>query len=53
MCALVIFLGWKLLGKDELDDQHGQGCAIVGHHDLIGNPQGINFWNFSYNPPGL
>jgi hypothetical protein len=30
----------------------GQGAALVGHHDLIGNPQGINFWNFSHKTPG-
>ena len=30
----------------------GQGNAVVGHHDLIGNPQGINFWNYSHKTPG-
>ena len=30
----------------------GQGNAMVGHHDLVGNPQGINFWNFSHKSPG-
>lgn len=30
----------------------GQGSAIVGHHDLIGNTQGPNFWNYSHNTPG-
>ena len=30
----------------------GQGSAVVGHHDLIGNPQGINFWNYSHKTPG-
>jgi hypothetical protein len=30
----------------------GQGGAIVGHHDLIGNTQGPNFWNFSHKTPG-
>jgi hypothetical protein len=30
----------------------GQGGARVGHHDLTGNPQGINFWNFSHTTPG-
>jgi hypothetical protein len=30
----------------------GQGGAVVGHHDLIGNPQGINFWNYSHKTPG-
>jgi hypothetical protein len=28
------------------------GAAMVGHHDLIGNPQGINFWNFSHPSRG-
>jgi len=26
----------------------GQGSAVVGHHDLIGNTQGPNFWNYSH-----
>jgi hypothetical protein len=30
----------------------GQGGAQVGHTDLVGNPQGINFWNFSHKTPG-
>jgi hypothetical protein len=30
----------------------GQGNAVVGHHDLIGNPTGINFWNNSHKTPG-
>ena len=30
----------------------GQGNAMVGHHDLIGNPEGINFWNFSHKSRG-
>jgi len=30
----------------------GQGSAVVGHHDLVGNPQGINFWNYSHKTPG-
>jgi hypothetical protein len=30
----------------------GQGGAVVGHHDLVGNPQGINFWNYSHKTPG-
>ena len=30
----------------------GEGSAMVGHHDLIGNPQGINFWNFSHPSRG-
>jgi hypothetical protein len=30
----------------------GQGSAWVGHHDLTGNPQGINFWNYSHKTPG-
>ena len=28
------------------------GAAMLGHHDLIGNPQGINFWNFSHPSKG-
>ncbi len=28
------------------------GSATVGHHDLIGNPQGINYWNFSHGSRG-
>jgi hypothetical protein len=31
---------------------NGQGAAMVGHHDLIGNPQNINFWNFSHPSRG-
>lgn len=30
----------------------GKGSAIVGHHDLIGNTQGPNFWNYSHKTPG-
>ena len=30
----------------------GEGAAMVGHHDLIGNPQNINFWNFSHPSRG-
>jgi hypothetical protein len=30
----------------------GQGSAVVGHHDLIGNTQGPNFWNYSHKTPG-
>ena len=30
----------------------GQGNAVVGHHDLIGNTQGPNFWNYSHKTPG-
>ena len=30
----------------------GQGGAMVGHTDLVGNPSGINFWNFSHKTPG-
>ena len=30
----------------------GQGSAMVGHTDLIGNSAGINFWNFSHKTPG-
>lgn len=31
----------------------GQGSAIVGHHDLIGNTQGPNFWNYWHKTPGV
>jgi hypothetical protein len=31
---------------------NSEGKAMVGHHDLIGNPQGINFWNFSHPSRG-
>jgi hypothetical protein len=30
----------------------GAGTAMVGHHDLIGNRQGINFWNYSHTSRG-
>jgi hypothetical protein len=30
----------------------GQGNAMVGHSDLVGNPAGINFWNHSHKTPG-
>ncbi len=30
----------------------GEGSAIVGHTDLIGNARGPNFWNFSHSTPG-
>jgi hypothetical protein len=30
----------------------GEGGAMVGHHDLRGNTQGPNFWNFSHKTPG-
>ncbi len=30
----------------------GQGGAFVGHTDLIGNSQNINFWNHSHKTPG-
>lgn len=30
----------------------GKGGAVVGHTDLVGNSQGINFWNFSHKTPG-
>jgi hypothetical protein len=26
--------------------------AVVGYHDLIGNTQGPNFWNYSHKTPG-
>ena len=31
---------------------NGEGSAMVGHHDLIGNQEGINFWNFSHGSRG-
>jgi hypothetical protein len=31
---------------------NGEGSAMVGHHDLIGNRQGINFWNVSHGSRG-
>jgi hypothetical protein len=31
---------------------NGAGSAVVGHHDLIGNTKGPNFWNFSHKTPG-
>ena len=31
---------------------NGEGAAMVGHHDLIGNPRNINFWNFSHPSRG-
>ncbi len=31
---------------------NSEGAAMVGHHDLIGNPQNINFWNFSHPSRG-
>jgi hypothetical protein len=31
---------------------NGEGSARVGHHDLIGNREGINFWNFSHPSRG-
>jgi hypothetical protein len=31
---------------------NGEGSAMVGHHDLIGNPEGVNFWNFSHGSRG-
>jgi hypothetical protein len=30
----------------------GKGSAVVGHHDLIGNTQGPNLWNYSHKTPG-
>jgi hypothetical protein len=31
---------------------NGEGSAMVGHHDLIGNREGMNFWNFSHGSRG-
>jgi hypothetical protein len=30
----------------------GEGSAMVSHHDLVGNPRGINFWNHSHPSRG-
>ena len=30
----------------------GQGSAVVGHTDLVGNSAGVNFWNYSHKTPG-
>jgi hypothetical protein len=30
----------------------GRGGAVVGHTDLVGNTQGVNFWNYSHKTPG-
>jgi len=32
--------------------EDGKGGAVVGHTDLIGNTQGVNFWNYSHKTPG-
>jgi len=50
--------GTAVAGQDDAtcsnwtSSAEGQGSAVVGHHDLVGNPQGINFWNFSHKTPG-
>jgi hypothetical protein len=31
---------------------NAEGSAMVGHHDLIGNPEGVNFWNHSHGSRG-
>ncbi len=31
---------------------NGAGAAMVGHHDLTGNPSGVNFWNYSHASRG-
>lgn len=31
---------------------NGEGQAMVGHHDLQGNPAGVNFWNSSHPSRG-
>ena len=30
----------------------GEGSAMVGHTDLMGNPSGVNFWNYSHPTRG-
>ncbi len=31
---------------------NGEGSAFLGHHDLQGNPAGVNFWNHSHPSRG-
>ncbi len=31
---------------------NGEGTAMMGHHDLTGNPAGVNYWNFSHGSRG-
>src|SRR3954447_6046855 len=38
--------------SDWTSSADGQGGAVVGHHDLIGNTNGPNFWNYSHKTPG-
>jgi hypothetical protein len=48
--------GTAFAGGEDMTCQNwtsgSQGAAMVGHHDLIGNPSGINFWNFSHPSRG-
>jgi hypothetical protein len=50
--------GTAIAGSDDAtcsnwtSSDEGQGGAFVGHSDLVGNSQGINFWNHSHKTPG-
>ena len=48
--------GTAFTGGEDMTCQNwtsaSQGAAMVGHHDLVGNPSGINFWNFSHPSRG-
>jgi len=50
--------GTAVLGSEDAtcgnwtNNADGQGSAVVGHHDLIGNTNGPNFWNYSHKTPG-
>jgi hypothetical protein len=50
--------GTVVAGTDDMtcsnwtSSAEGQGSAAVGHHDLTGNSNGPNFWNFSHKTPG-
>ena len=48
--------GTAFAGGDDMTcgnwTSNAAGAAMTGHHDLIGNPQGINFWNFSHASRG-
>jgi hypothetical protein len=48
--------GTAFAGGDDMTcgnwTSNATGAAMLGHHDLIGNPAGINFWNFSHPSRG-
>jgi hypothetical protein len=46
--------GTAVAGPDDAmtSSTDGQGGAVVGHHDLTGNTNGPNFWNYSHKTPG-